>query len=142
LQILKPRLQPPDGVDVEFVLVRFQIAKLGELFLAVIESAGERLRSGMHDLVCPDIAVLGESFAADVAVIGPFAGVSTLVGLEVAELAEALAAGGFFTHEGFDAGVGAAVDLEVGFLVEGFAAAGDVAEVAFLGGGGWGGLCW
>jgi hypothetical protein len=126
---------------VEFILVGFQIAELRELFLTIVESAGERLRGRVHDLVCPDVAVLSKSFAADVAVVGPFASVSTLVGLEVAELAEALAAGGFFTHEGFDAGVGAAVDLEVGFLVEGFAAAGDVAEVTFLGEG-WGWLCW
>jgi len=84
-----------------------------------------------------DVAVLGEGLAADVAVVGSFAGVASFVGLEVAELAEALAAGGLFAEEGLDAGMGAGVDVEVGFLVEGFVAAGDGALISFSGFGFW-----
>jgi hypothetical protein len=77
--------------------------------------------------------VLRESFAADVAVVGALAGVAPLVGFEVAELAEALAAGGFFADEGLDARVDAGVDVEVGFLAEGFVAAGEGAFVLLFG---------
>ena len=79
-----------------------------------------------------DVSVLREGLAADVAVVWSFACVSTFVGLEVAELAEALAAGGFGAEEGFEAGVDAGVDVEVGFLAEGFVAAWGGAFVVFF----------
>lgn len=89
----------------------------------------------MDDLVRSHVSVLGEGLAADVAVVGSFAGVSSFVGLEVSELAEALAAGRRFAEEGLDTGVGASVDVEVCFLVESFVAAGDRALISFLGSG-------
>ena len=73
--------------------------------------------------------MLGEGFAADVAVVRSLAGVSSLVSFEVPELAEALTKVGLFAEEGFDAGVEAGVDVEVGLLAKGFVAAGDGAFV-------------
>lgn len=87
----------------------------------------------MDDFVRSDVSVLGEGLAADVAVVWSFACVSSFVGLEVAELAEALAACGLFAKEGLDAGVGAGVDVEVCLLVEGFVAAWDRALISFSG---------
>jgi hypothetical protein len=86
----------------------------------------------MNNLVSPHISVLGESFAADVAGVRALPGVPALVGFEVSELAEALAAGGFGAEEGFEAGVDAGVDVEVGFLAEGFVAAWGGAFVVFF----------
>ena len=83
--------------------------------------------------MCTYVATLCKGLATDVATVGALACVSSFVGLEVAELGEALAARGFLTKEGLDARVGAGVDLEVRFLVKGFAAAGDGAEVALFG---------
>jgi hypothetical protein len=119
----------------KFILMALQIPQLREILPTLIKLTSVRFRGRVHDLVRADIAVLRERFAADVAVVRAFAGVPSLVGLEVAELAEALAAGGFFAEEGFDAGVGAGVDVKVGFLVEGFGAAGEGAVVAFFGSG-------
>lgn len=115
----------------EFVLVRLEIAKLGEVLVAVVELAREGLRLGVHDLVRPHVAVLGERLPADVTMIWPLARVPSFVRLEVAELAEALAAGGLFTHERFDTGVGPGVNLQVRLLIERLPTARDVAMVAF-----------
>ena len=82
-----------------------------------------------------DVAVLREGLAADVAVVRSFACVSSFVGLEVAELAESLAACGLLAKERFDASVSAGVDVEVCLLVEGFVAAGDRALISLLGSG-------
>lgn len=112
--------------------MRFQIAELREVFAAVVESARVGLCCCVHNLVCAHVAVLCECFAADFAVIGAFAGVTSFVGLEVAQLAETLTAGGFFAKEGFHTGVGAGMDVEMGFLVEGFVTAGDCTVVSFL----------
>ena len=79
------------------------------------------------------VSVLGEGLAADVAVVWSLTGVSSFVGLEVAELAEALATGGLFAKERLDAGVGAGVDVEVCLLVESFVAPGDRALISLLG---------
>jgi hypothetical protein len=118
---------------VELVLVRFQIAQLREMLPALVQLAGVRLRRRVDDFVGADISVLRESFPADVAVVGALAGVPPLVGFEVAELAEALAAVGFFAEEGLDARVDAGVDVEVGLLAEGFVAAWDGAFVLLFG---------
>jgi hypothetical protein len=83
----------------------------------------------MDDLVSPDVSVLGESLAADIAMIRSLACVPSLVSFEGPELAEALTAVGLFAEEGLDAGVDAGVDVEVGLLAEGFVAAGDGAFV-------------
>lgn len=107
-----------------------QIAQLRESLPAGVELADERLSRGVHDLVRPDVAVLGEGFAANVAVVGPFAGVSAFVGLEIAELGEALPAVGMGADEWFGAGMGTGVDFEVGFLGEGFGAGRQRARVA------------
>jgi len=107
----------------EFILMRLEVPKLRELLIATIQFASEGFRGGMHDLVGADVTVLREGFAADGAGEGSFAAVPALVGFEVAELAEALAAGWFFADEGFLAGVRSRVDFQVGFLGEGFAAA-------------------
>jgi hypothetical protein len=126
--MLEPLFQPPNRRTVELILMTLQIPQLREMLAAFIKFTSVRFRRRVHDLVRADIAVLGERFPADVAVVGPLAGVAALVGFEVAELGEALAAGGFFAEEGFDAGVRAGVDVEVGFLVEGFVAAGEIGE--------------
>jgi hypothetical protein len=117
----------------KLILVRLQISQLRELLPALVQLAGVRLRGRVDDFVGAHISVLRESFAADVAVVGALAGMAPLVGFEVAELAEALAAGGFFADEGLDARVDAGVDVEVGFLAEGFVAAGEGAFVLLFG---------
>ena len=133
--VLKPLFQPPDGGDVEFVLVRFQVAELGEVLAAVVQLASVGLCGRVHDLVRSDVSVLGEGLAADVAVVGSFAGVSSFVGLEVAELAEALATCGFFAEKGLDTCMCTGVNVEMCLLVERFVAAGDCALISFLGSG-------
>ena len=129
LKILKPPLQPPNRRSMELILMRLQIPQLRKMLPTLIQLASIRFSSGVHDFVSPHISVLGESFAADVAVVGALAGVAPLVGFEVAELAEALVAVEFLAEERFDAGVDAGVDVEVGFLAKGFVAAGDGAFV-------------
>lgn len=104
----------------------------------MVQSASERFGSRMHNLVGADVAMLSKGLAADVAVVGPLARMSALVGLEVAKLAEALPAGRFFADEWLDARVRAGVDFEVGLLVKVLAAAGHVALIAFLRGSGGG----
>jgi hypothetical protein len=116
---------------VELVLMRLQIPQLSEMLPALVQLASVGLRGRVDDFVGPHVSVLGEGFAADVAVVRALAGVAPLVGFEVAELAEALVAVGLFAEEGFDAGVDAGVDVEVGFLAEGFVAAGDGTFVLF-----------
>jgi hypothetical protein len=111
--------------------MRLQIPQLSEMLPALVQLASVRFSSGVDDFVGPHVSVLGEGFAADVAVVGALACVAPLVGFEVAELAEALVAVGLFAEEGFDAGVDAGVDVEVGFLAEGFVAARDGAFVLF-----------
>lgn len=81
--------------------------------------------------MCAYVSVLCECLAADIAVVWTFAGVSSLVCLEIAQLAEALAAGGLLAEEGFHAGVGAGVNVEMCLLVEGFVAARNCALVSF-----------
>jgi hypothetical protein len=92
------------------------------MFPTLIQLASVRFRGRVDDFVSSHVSVLGESFAADITVVGTFACVPPLVRLEVAELAEALAAVGLFAEKGFDAGVDAGVDVEVGLLTEGFIA--------------------
>lgn len=68
----------------KFVLVRFQVPQLRELLVAVVQSAAVGLRGRVHDLVRANVAVLGEGFATDVALVRPFARMSAFVGFEVA----------------------------------------------------------
>lgn len=117
-EVVESRFQSADGIDVELVLVRLQVAELGELFVAIVEFAGERLDGGVYDLVCANVAVLGESLATNVAVVWTFARVPPFVSLEVAELAESLSARGLFAHERFDAGVCSSVYVQMGLLIE------------------------
>lgn len=63
--------------------MRLEIAQLGELLVAVVQLASEGFCGCMYDLVCPDVAMLGESFAANVAVIRTLAGVPSFVRLEI-----------------------------------------------------------
>jgi hypothetical protein len=128
-EILKTIPQSTDRRDVEFVLMRFQVAQLGKMLPTLIQLASVRFRCCVNDFVSPHISMLGESLAADIAVVRSLAGVPSLVGFEVSELAEALAAVGLFAEEGLDAGVDAGVDVEVGLLAKGFVAAGDGAFV-------------
>lgn len=74
----------------EFVLVGFEVAQLGELFAAVFQSTDEWLCSLVDDSVGTDVASLGKSFTALFADEGLLAGVSPLVGLQVAHLREFL----------------------------------------------------
>jgi len=109
--------------------MRLQVAQLSEMLSTLVQLAGVRFRSCVNDFVSSHISMLGESLAADIAVVWPLACVSSLVSFEVPELAEALTAVGLFAEEGLDAGVDAGVDVEVGLLAEGFVAAGDGAFV-------------
>lgn len=129
---LEPGLQPPDRLGVELVLMRLEVPELREPLVAVVEFAVEGLHRRVHDLVGSDVAVLGERLAADLALVGSLAGVSALVGFEIAELTESLITGGFPAHKGLDAGMGPGVDFEMSLLVEGFAARSHLTCVAFL----------
>jgi hypothetical protein len=80
----------------EFVLVGFQVSQLRELLVASIQLTCEGLGRRVDDLVRSYVAVLSECLAADVAPVRPLAGMSSFVRLEVAKLAESLAAGWFF----------------------------------------------
>lgn len=105
------------------------------MLAAVVKFARVRLCGRVDNLVRSDVSVLGEGLAADVAVVWSFAGVSSFMGLHVAELAEALATCGFFAKERLHTGVGAGVDVKVCLLVESFVAAGDRALISLLGSG-------
>ena len=77
-----------------------------------------------------DVAALSEGFAARVTCIRSFAGMSSLMGLEVAELREALATAGLAALERLVASVCSGVNVQVGFLEKLFGAARDVTIVA------------
>jgi hypothetical protein len=128
-EVLKPIPQPADRRDVELILMRLQVAQLSEMLSTLVQLAGVGFRCRVNDFVSSHISVLGESLAADIAMIRSLACVPSLVSFEVPELAEALTTVGLFAEEGFDAGVDAGVDVEVGLLAKGFVAAGDGAFV-------------
>ena len=79
-------------------IAHFQIPQLRKRLAASVEPARERLDLHVHDAVRAHVAALRERLAAHVAAVGPLARVAALVRLEVAELGEALAAGGFFAE--------------------------------------------
>ena len=81
-----------DRICMELILMRFEVAKLGKLLIAIVQFTAERLRCGMHNLMCSYISVLGERLTANVAVIRSLTSVSSLVSLEVSKLTETLAA--------------------------------------------------
>lgn len=116
----------------EFILVRFEVSQLREALSAVVKPAGVGLCSGVYNLVSADVAMLCKGLAADVAVVGTLACVPPFVGLEVAKLAEALAAAWFLAEEGLHASVCAGVDVEMSLLVESFVAAGQGTLVSSL----------
>lgn len=60
-------------------LTNLKIAKLGELFPAIIKLASKRLDLLVNNHVCSDISALSEGLAADVAVIWPLPGMAPLV---------------------------------------------------------------
>ena len=80
----------------------------------------------------PYISMLREGLAADVAVIRTLACVSSLVGLEVAKLAEALAAAWFLAEKGLHASMCAGVNVEMCLLMESFIATGEGTLVSSL----------
>lgn len=86
----------------------------------------------MYNFVGANVAMLCKGLAADIAVVGTFACVSPFVGLEVAELAEALAAAWLFAEERLHTSVCAGMDVEMSLLVESFVAAGKVTLVSSL----------
>ena len=116
----------------KLVLVALQVAELGELLVARVELAGERLGGCVHDLVRAHVAALREHLAAHVAFVRTLAGVAPLVRLEIAELREALAAGRLAADKGLDTGVGAGVDVEMRLLIEGLSAVGYNAMIALF----------
>ena len=130
---LEPRFQPSDGFHVEFVLMGFEVAELGELLVAVVQFARERLGRGVDDFMSSNVAVLCKRLAADVTPVRSLARVATLVGLEVAQLAEPLVASRLLAQERFDAGMCAGMDFEMCFLVEGFATVLGLAKISLFG---------
>lgn len=72
----------------ELVLVRLQVAELGELLATVIKLACKGFDLLVDDFVCANIASLSKGFAADIAAIGPLPSVSSFVCLEVSQLRE------------------------------------------------------
>lgn len=92
-----------------------QVSKLGELFTAILELAGERLSLLMYDTMGPDIPPLGEPFSTSIARKGTLAGVAALMCLlvineggssvlpicspylKISELGKPLTTGRFFT---------------------------------------------
>jgi len=122
LESFEALLEFSDSVDVKLVLVALEVAKLCELFVALVKLAGERLRGCMHDLVRSYIAALGESLAADVALVRAFTGMATLVSLQIAELGKSLTTGWLTAHKRLDTSVSACMDFEMSLLVERFVA--------------------
>lgn len=49
----------------ELVLVGLEVAKLGELLPAVVQETSKGLFFPVGDLVCADVAPLGEAFVTD-----------------------------------------------------------------------------
>lgn len=129
LERLETLLEMAQGLRVEFVLMRFQVSELRESFGAVVQFACERLGGCVNDFVSSDVAMLGESLAADVAVVWTFTSVSSFVSLEVAQLAEALPASGFLAYEWLDPGMRSCVDLKMCLLEEGLATVGHRALI-------------
>lgn len=86
MEVLKGLSEPANGFLVELVLVTLQVAKLSELLIALIKTAGERLCCCVDDLVCSDVTTLSKCLAAQLAAIRALASVTTLVCLEVTEL--------------------------------------------------------
>ena len=99
-QPLKPLPQPPNRNNMKLILMRFQIPQLREMLPALVQLAGVRLRGRVHNLMSPYISMLREGLAADVTSVRALTGVPALVGFEVSELAETLAACGFGAEEG------------------------------------------
>lgn len=94
----KSQLQVANGVGVELVLVALEVAELGELLVACVELACEWLCRCVDDLVRSHVAPLCKGLAADFAAVWSFAGVASLMGLEVSQLREALATSGFLAN--------------------------------------------
>ena len=56
---------------------------MSELLATVVKLAGEGLDLLVHNLVCSNIAPLGKGFATNIATVGSFASVSSLVCLVI-----------------------------------------------------------
>ena len=56
-----------------------EIAKLSELFSAIIQLARKRFYLLMHDFMCSNIAALSECLSTDVALVWSFSSVASLV---------------------------------------------------------------
>ena len=126
----------------EFVLVRLEIAcektlvwrckiesnvrvartQLCKLLVAVVKTACEGFGCGVHDLVCSYISSLSKSLATEVAAVGAFARVSTLMCFEVSKLGKPLPTTWLFADKGLHARMGPSVDFEVCLLVKRFVA--------------------
>lgn len=65
----------------EFVLVGFQIAQLGEFLAAFVQETFKWFGVFMGDFVSADVSSLGEAFLTDIAGEGFLACVTALMGL-------------------------------------------------------------
>jgi hypothetical protein len=109
-----------------------EIAELGELFAAFIETAEVGLGLIVDDLVGTYVSTLGKSLAADFTSVWAFSGVSSFVSFKISKLRKAASTVGFFAWVWLNTRVGSLVDVEMGFLVETLRAILDRALIAFL----------
>ena len=87
----------------------------------------------MNNLVCANVATLGECLATDVAAVWSLSGVTPFMCLEVTELREGLATSRCFARKWLVTSMGAYVDLKVCLLVEALVAARHVALIPLPG---------
>ena len=125
----KAHRQVSNGLPMEAILVCLHVSELGEPSLAVIELTDERFDPLMHHLVSSLVARLGESPATGRTRKRPLSTMSSLMGLQVANLGESLPAAAEIWLE---SRVGSLVDLEVGFLREGFGARSQVTLIVLF----------
>ena len=87
----------------------------------------------MNNLVCANVATLGECLATDVAAVWSLSGVTPFMCLEVTELREGLATSRCFARKWLVTGMDAYVDLKMRLLVEALVAVGHSALVTLRG---------
>lgn len=83
----------------------------------------------VNNLVCANVATLGECLATDVAAVWSLSGVTPFMCLEVTELREGLATSRCFARKWLVTSMGAYVDLKVCLLVEALVAVGHSALI-------------
>ena len=106
---------------------------MSELLATVVYLAAEGLDLLVNDLVCTNVATLGECLAANAAAVWSFSGVTPFMCLEVTQLREGLATSRCFARKWLVTGMDAYVDLKMRLLVEALVAVGHSALVTLRG---------